>query len=212
MEQIELIIFDFDGVLRSASWEGVYHGYKKLIEAVGKNSEHFFTDLDSFKKWHDPDWHKNESRILGGEYVPNKVLNEIFHTAHDPYSKLFPWVSETIDCLAKKYKLAILSSSARTSVKKELCDLSRYFSFIVGGEEVTHLKPDPEGVLFILKEINVFAENTIIIGDMEVDFLAGKRAGIKTGVVKWGMGDWNKLSSLKPDFLFEKPEELLLKL
>ena len=212
MEQIKLIIFDFDGVLRSASWEGVHHGYKKLIEAVGKNSEHFFTDLDSFKKWHDPDWHKNESRILGGEYTPNKALNKIFHDNCDPYNKLFPWVSETVDRLVKKYKLTILSSSTKTSVKKELCDLSRYFSVVVGGEEVTHLKPDPEGVLFILKETNVSADNAIIIGDMEMDFLAGKRAGIKTGVVKWGMGDWNKLSSLKADFLFEKPEELLLKL
>lgn len=187
----------------------MYHTYRAFIELVGKDPDLFFTDVDSFRKWCDYDWHKNEERILGGEYYPNKTLNEFFHVYHDGLVKLFPWVPESLELLSKKYRFAILSSSVSVSVKGSLGDLSRYFSCIVGAEEVIKLKPDPEGVLLILKEMDTEINDAMIIGDTHVDFFAGKRAGIKTGLVKWGMGDWEELSILGADLLFERPEELL---
>ena len=209
MAERKLIIFDFDGVLREVSWIHLYNAYRKLIEHTGKDPATFFTDVDSFRKWTDPDWHQNEMRILGhNEYVLNKEFNKVFHDNYDPNIKLFPWVPETLGLLSKKYQLAVLSSSIKESVRGELGELSRHFSLIVGGEDVIGLKPDPEGVFLILEQTRVRAKDAIIIGDMEVDFLAGKKAGIKTGLVKWGLGDWKKLRSLGADLLFEDPKDL----
>ncbi|MFA5830563.1 MAG: HAD-IA family hydrolase [Candidatus Paceibacterota bacterium] len=205
----QLIIFDFDGVLRDASWTHLYEAYGKIIEAAGKDPSLFFADVGSFRKWYDVDWHKNEEKIFGGTYMPNTLFNKIFHANYDPNIKLFPWVPDTLSYLSNKHKLAILSSSTKESVEKELGELSQVFSFITGAEEVTKLKPDPEGVFLTLKETDTKPEEAIMIGDMNVDFMAGKNAGIKTGVVKWGLGDWEELLALGADFLFEQPEELL---
>jgi phosphoglycolate phosphatase-like HAD superfamily hydrolase len=205
----QLIIFDFDGVLRDASWVHLCDAYKKIIEAVGKDSSLFFTDVDSFRKWYNVDWHRNEEQIFGGTYVSNALFNKMFHANYDPNISLFPWVPDTLAYLSSAHKLAILSSSAKSSVEKELGELSRTFSFITGAEEVSKLKPDPEGVFLILKETNTKPEGAIMIGDMNVDFMAGKNAGTKTGVVKWGLGDWEELHALGADFLFENPEDLL---
>jgi len=205
----QLIIFDFDGVLRDASWVHLCDAYTKIIEAAGKDSSLFFTDVDSFRKWYNVDWHRNEERIFGGTYVSNTLFNKMFHANYDPNISLFPWVPDTLVYLSRTHKLAILSSSSKTSVEKELGELSRTFSFITGAEEVSKLKPDPEGVFLILKETNTKPEEAIMIGDMNVDFMAGKNAGTKTGVVKWGLGDWEELHALGADFLFENPEDLL---
>jgi phosphoglycolate phosphatase-like HAD superfamily hydrolase len=209
-KNMKLIIFDFDGVLRSGSWSIFYEAYNILVTAMGKDPASFFTDVASFKEWCNVDWHKNEMRILGGDtYAPNPEFNRIFHETCDPHLKLFPWVPNMLVHLSKKYTLAILSSSTKTSVGKELKELTQYFSFIIGAEEVHSLKPNPEGVRLILKLTETDANDAIMIGDMNVDFLAGKSAGVKTALVQWGMGDWEELQSLKPDFLFEKPEDLL---
>ncbi|MCK9351597.1 MAG: HAD-IA family hydrolase [Candidatus Paceibacterota bacterium] len=206
---IKLIIFDFDGVLRDASWRYLYDAYKVLIETAGKDPDSFFTDVDSFRKWTNMDWHKNEERIFGGAYVPNPEFDKKFHAAYDPNIKLFPWVSDTLAQLSQKYALAMLSSSSKASIEKELGELSRYFSFVLGAEDVVRLKPDPEGVQKIVKLTGAKESETLMIGDMSVDFLAGSGAGAKTGLVKWGLGDWEDLLALKPDFLFEEPGELL---
>ncbi|MCX6738815.1 MAG: HAD-IA family hydrolase [Candidatus Parcubacteria bacterium] len=205
----KLIIFDFDGVLREASYLHVYNAYIALIKYLGKDPNQFFTDMESFRVWYNVDWHKNEEKILGHAYTPDKSMNHIFHANYDANAKLFPWVSEALEVLSKKYQLAIFSSSTRTSVKASLGELSRYFSWITGAEEVNKLKPDPEGVFLTLKETGTDVGDALIIGDMNVDFLAGKKAGIKVGLVKWGLGEWEELSMLGADILFEDPKELM---
>jgi phosphoglycolate phosphatase-like HAD superfamily hydrolase len=209
MKPNKLIIFDFDGVLRSVSWKNLYNAYVKLIEAVGKDPNLFFTDVESFSRWADMDWHKNEARIFGGEYVARPEFNKIFHAHYDPSITLFPWVPETLAKLSEKHTLAVLSSSTKASIKKELDRLDQFFSCITGAEEVSRLKPNPEGVLLTLKATDIPADEAIMIGDMSVDFFAGKSAGVKCGLVKWGLGEWEELRTLKPDYLFEEPEELL---
>ena len=177
---------------------------------MGKKPETFFTDLVSFKKWYNIDWHKNEMRIFGtDEYVPNPEFDKIFHAGYDPMIRLFPWTSEVLKKLSEKYTLAVLSSSTKTSVESSLGDLSRYFSFIIGSKEVHFLKPNPEGVLLALKLSDTPANEALMIGDMNVDFLAGKNAGIKTGMVFWGLGEKEELLALCADYYFERYEELL---
>jgi HAD superfamily hydrolase (TIGR01509 family) len=210
-EQVEkkVIIFDFDGVLRSVSWEGLHVAYVEIIKAKGKDPNQFFTDLQTFQSWFDLDWHKNIIDI-DGVYLDNPTINALFHKHYDSYVQLFPWVEDILTHLSQKYKLAILSSSSIHSVKQELGDVARFFSLIVGAETVTHLKPHPEGVHHILNHFGVLPEGAIIIGDTPHDLNAGFAAGIWTGAVKWGLAPWSELHSLNADMYFEHPSELFL--
>lgn len=211
-EQVKkkVIIFDFDGVLRSVSWDALLAGYTAIIKAKGKDPEQFFTDLETFRGWWNMDWHKNIERIDGYAYVDDSTMNALFHHHYDPHVKLFLWVEGLLTHLSKKYHLAILSSSSIDSVKEELGDVALFFPIIVGAETVKKLKPHPEGVHHILSHFGVLPENALIIGDTPQDFLAGEAAGIWTGMVGWGLCELDELRLLNAEMYFEHPSELFL--
>ena len=204
-----LIIFDFDGVLRSASWEGLFKAYVALVEYKGKDYKELFGDLEEFKAWFNSDWRENLRRIGEFERREYPVTDKIFHSLYDPHIRIFPWVKTLLEDLSKRHTLALLSASSVKSIEKSLDNLSDFFSVIAGSEHVNEIKPDPEGIHLILEKLNGILENTLIIGDTEADILAGQAAGIKTGAVKWGgLTPWETLMDLKPDYAFHEPEEL----
>jgi HAD superfamily hydrolase (TIGR01509 family) len=209
MQQKPVIIFDFDGVLRSVSWEGLRTAYIEIIKAKGKDPNQFFTDIETFENWFDMDWHKNIARI-DGAYIGDEVINALFHAHYDPHVRLFPWAEALLAHLSKTHHLAVLSSSSIHSVKKELGGIASLFPVIVGAETVSRLKPHPEGVHFILRYFGTVPEHALIIGDTPQDFHAGQAAGIRTGAVKWGLCKWSALLSLGADMYFEHPDELFL--
>ena len=204
-----LIIFDFDGVLRSISWEGLFKAYVALVEYKGKDYKELFGDLEEFKAWFNSDWRENLRRIGEFERREYPVTDKIFHSLYDPHIRIFPWVKTLLEDLSKRHTLALLSASSVKSIEKSLDNLSDFFSVIAGSEHVNEIKPDPEGIHLIMEKEKSAPENTLIIGDTEADILAGKSAGIKTGAVKWGgITPWEILMDLKPDYAFHEPEEL----
>lgn len=209
------IIFDCDGVIRSASWEGLHRAYLALCEYEKRDSENFFSNLEGFKKWWDPDWMKNVAALCGSKEAAMRkdiIHSEIFHEVYDPYIHVFHWVERVLTRLTGKHEIALLSSSSMKSLNRSLQEHTQHFSLIVGSENIgaDKLKPNPQGVFYILKKLEWGARDTLIIGDMWVDVQAGRNAGLSyTGVVKWGLGEWDALLALEPEFRFEEPEDLL---
>ena len=62
------------------------------------------------------------------------------------------------------------------------------FDVIIGGDSVNSKKPDPEGLISILKKLNVSADEAVLIGDSPVDVETGKRAGVYTCITNFGFG------------------------
>lgn len=204
-----IIIFDCDGVLRSASWGGLYKAYIKIAEATGKKHTDYFDSIESFKLWWDPDWHRNNEK-LGMPACLIEETNTIFHEIYDSHIYLFDWVPEILCELYRKHLLALLTASAEHSVRKFLNGANKYFEYVIGCEHVKKLKPDPEGIRLIMRKFpDVSEDEFILIGDMPVDIQAGKSAGIKTGAVSWGFGKKEELLSLNPNMFFDTPEDLL---
>ncbi len=64
-------------------------------------------------------------------------------------------------------------------------------------------KPDPEPVLKTLRELGVRPEECLVVGDMPVDVLMGKRAGAHTCAVTYGNAnreDLREAGSIIDDF------------
>ncbi len=201
-----LIIFDFDGVLISAHWKGLYNAYKALIIADGKNHKDFFKNISEFKKWWTPDWRRNlECLKIDDEEKAHKIFYEVSNS----HIHIFDWVGPIIGELYPKHWLALLTNRHKKNAEELLGSLAIFFHPIVGGDNVKNLKPDPEGINLILAKLGVKREEALMIGDTAVDILAGKAAGVKTGAVRWGLGSWKELISLKPDYLFKKGNDLL---
>lgn len=212
------IIFDNDGTLRSLSWEGLFAAYQAIITALGRQQCEFFENLKEFKAWFSWDWRVNVKRIGNGNSKKEflEEVNSLFHQIYDPYIKHFPWTKVILDQLVLKHKLALLTTSNVSSAigLLEKYELRKFFAQVVGNEQVKNIKPDPEGIFLILDQLDIKADgSTIIVGDTALDILAGKAAGIKTGLVLWREAkdetEISSLLSLSPDYVFEKPEDLL---
>jgi len=201
-----LIIFDFDGVLLKASWKGLFEAYKTIIEAGGKHYKEYFDSFSEFKEWWNPDWRQND-RNLG---LPmGKGYDKIFYDVYNKYAYLFHWTPAVIGELAKKHSLAIFTNRHRYNANKYLSPFKKHLRAVIGGEDIKNLKPNPEGIFLILQKTGIQKEDAVMIGDMPEDIMAGKAASVKTGVVKWGLGNWDKLLSLKPDYKFKNYKDLL---
>lgn len=212
-EKSSLIVFDFDGTLANSTWGGLCRAYQAMIEKVCKKDPRiFFKNVEEFKRWHSHDWAYNHDRI-GLLPEMEKEAKEIFYEIYDKYVWIYPWVADLTRKLEDRYRFAILTNRSGRSAEKLLDGLAEKFIVIIGEEDMDgRLKPDPEGLWMILEQLRVSPENAIMIGDVKNDILAGQNAGAKTGFVRWGFGKLRDVRSLKPNFIFRKPEELLLKL
>jgi HAD superfamily hydrolase (TIGR01509 family) len=205
-----LIIFDCDGVLRSVCWKALYEAYLVTVAYLGKDPADFFKNSGEFRKWYDSDWHKNLDRI--GVPYKDKIplINKMFHDIYDPAIQTFPWVTEILGELSSTHTIAVLSASASVSVRKSLKDSERYINIIVGCDQVKKIKPHPEGINYIIDKLGAKVSQTLMVGDMDADILAGKNAGVLTGAVSWGLtGSEKEMLEHNPDFIFSRPEDLL---
>lgn len=108
-------------------------------------------------------------------------------------------------------KMAVLSNKpvgpSRAIV--EALGLGRYFFQVYGGNSFHTKKPDPSGVQALLEEAGVAAEETILIGDSDIDVLTARNSGIYSVGVTYGLAP-HTLEDAPPDVLIDKPQELAL--
>ena len=107
--------------------------------------------------------------------------------------------------------LAIASSRTSESLRELTASMgmARYFQCIIGAGEVSKAKPNAEPVLKVLAETGFKAEDTLVVGDMDVDILMGRNARTKTCGVTWGNGTKAQLEEAGADCIIDSMEELL---
>jgi phosphoglycolate phosphatase len=94
---------------------------------------------------------------------------------------LFETVPDTVKQLKRQgKKLAIVSTKYRYRITDFLQreNLLEAFDVIIGGEDVTWHKPDPEGLYLVALRLNSHFKHTLYVGDSVVDAEAAQRAGI----------------------------------
>jgi phosphoglycolate phosphatase len=66
------------------------------------------------------------------------------------------------------------------------------------------LKPSPEPLLAVIKEVQGDPARTLMVGDKPGDVLAGKAAGTLTLGVTYGYGEPAAVAAAGPDFLVDR--------
>jgi len=92
----------------------------------------------------------------------------------------FPAAHEVLQNLRDKdLKIALATSSVRAIVAPflERWDLTRFFSLIVTGDEISNGKPAPDIYLAAARGIGVQPENCLVVEDALAGVRAGKSAG-----------------------------------
>jgi phosphoglycolate phosphatase len=94
---------------------------------------------------------------------------------------LYAGVSDVIHGLASSgFVLGIVSTKFRYRIRQILdrYALTEPFAVIVGGEDVTQHKPDPEGIQLFLSETAVKPEQAVLVGDSLTDAETARRSGV----------------------------------
>lgn len=115
-------------------------------------------------------------RELG--YEKEAIYREIYAPIITPQPGLLAFLAEAD---STGLRSAVGSSGYRVNVDfvLERCDIERYFSAIVAGDEVTRCKPDPEIYLTAAAKLGLKPSECIVFEDAEAGIEAAKRAGIK---------------------------------
>lgn len=141
-----------------------------------------------------------------------KRYKEIFRRNNVPGAvRPFANVIKTLNTLHQQGKtLAVASSRQHESLDKLISDfgITHLFSIIIGADDVTNAKPDPESINKILATLPFSPNETIMIGDAPYDILMGKNAGVATCGVTYGNGKRIEMQNTKPDFLIDDFAEL----
>lgn len=174
-------LFDFDLTLADSS-KGIVmcftnvlhrHGYEQVTEmeikrTIGKTLEDSFTILTGVNNPEQLAAWKLEYTREADKYMNDNTV-------------LFP---ETIEVLTKLKvlgcKIAIISTKYRYRIEGVM---ERYFpkgfiDVIIGGEDVKHAKPHPQGVKAALKKLKAKKELALYIGDSTVDAETARNTGI----------------------------------
>ena len=66
----------------------------------------------------------------------------------------------------------------------KLLDVEGVFDVIIGMDDVTKTKPDPEPILLALKRLGADREEALMIGDNYHDIVGGQNAGVHTAALR----------------------------
>ncbi|HLP86666.1 MAG TPA: HAD family hydrolase [Candidatus Paceibacterota bacterium] len=198
---IKNIIFDWSGVIKDHSM-GHFIVINKMLEYFGLNkmtleqlrnewSEPYMTFWNKYL----PDLTKEQQDV-----VYKKVLMENFNP------KEYPGIIDLIQKLKKEGKnIIVISADHAISILPEIkkFGLQNIFNDIEIGIH------DKEETLYKIIKRNNFIENeTAIIGDSNQEITIGRKAGIKTIAVTWGLCSENNLKLMNPDYIVRNIKEL----
>jgi phosphoglycolate phosphatase len=120
----------------------------------------------------------------------------------------YPGVREALEDL-KPRSMAVLTNKPVKFSQAILAGLglSPYFMQVYGGNSFAQKKPDPVGILALMRDTGVEAEHTMMVGDSDTDVLTGRNAGVWTCGVTYGLAP-ETLKTSPPDFLLGDMREL----
>lgn len=184
MSQIELVIFDLDGVIidskknMKVSWEKV----NKKLQLNKSFAEYFNLIGRPFNQILDKLGIKKKKEIIKlYNFYSKKNFNKI---------KLYPGVKKTLNFLKKnniKYAIVTSKNYERTDLILKKFKL-RNFIFISCPQKNLKGKPEPDQLNYVMKKTNISNKKVIYVGDMIVDYLSAKKAHVKFVFAKYGYG------------------------
>jgi phosphoglycolate phosphatase len=206
---VDLLIFDLDGTLVESKWDIAHSvnltlvelglperpleeifgfvgdGVKKLLRlAVGEGNQERFDEA---------------LKVFRGHYLEHCLDRTAFYPGIEPMLQHFGHKEKAVATNKSiEYTRVILNGLG-----------AHHFPVVVGGDNGFGLKPEPGMLLYILEQVGVSKNRTVLVGDSTNDIDGGHNAGIRVCAVGYGMGNREKMAACKPDWFIERPEQLM---
>lgn len=214
---IDLLVFDFDGTLVDTKHDIAYSA-NLALEEIGLRPLPDTTLFGFVGKGVLNLMSQALSVSLGGTdnpiFEPSVKLSVTLFMEHYEQHLMnrtvfFPQCREVLDHFADKKK-AVLSNKPERFIRLILEELNsaEAFDAIAGGDTYAKKKPDPMGLLDLMKQLEVDPERVLMIGDSQVDIDTGRAAGVKTCGVTFGHATREEMEALQPDWVIDDMTEL----
>jgi phosphoglycolate phosphatase len=202
MKPYKLIIFDLDGTLVDA-YKAIEASFNFTMKALG------YPKKDSLTIRRAVGW--GDENLLK-PFIKEKDLKKavsIYREHHKisllKKSRVFPGVKNLLGYFRNRgIKLAIATNRPTkfTHILLRRLDIEKFFDYVLCADKLKTIKPHPEILLKIMRKLKSKKDETVYVGDMQIDIKAGRRAKIDTFAVFSG-------SHTKAELQKEKPTRIL---
>lgn len=144
--------------------------------------------------------------------ILRKLFDRFYEETVEEGSFLFPDVAETLGALhAKGLPMALVTNKPTPFVAPllEALDIAKYFSVIIGGDDVKNKKPHPEPLLLVAGKLSLAPKELLFVGDSRNDILAAKAAGSVSVGLTYGYNYGEAITQSEPDYVFDHFKDLL---
>ena len=185
-------------------------GAKKLVlRSLSRSTKNRF-NLES-------EYNKKQFDLVFNYYL------ELYHSNPVVKTHLYAGIKELLRVLKAKDKKVVLLTNKPVSLAEKIfeqLEISAYFDLLIGPETKKtdgsriKMKPDCDGLSFALDFLNekfnknYAKENFVMIGDSDVDILAGKNFGCLTVGCRGGIANREKMLAENPDLSFSVASEI----
>lgn len=215
---IRVLVFDLDGTLIDSSHDlagavNVARGgmglgplsHAQVMTFIGNGARELVRRGISFESGAASD--AEIERALGyfREHYSQHLLDQ---------TQTYPGVREALDIFASRTHgpprtLAVLTNKPLRFTRPILdgLGLAPYFRYIYGEDSFPAKKPDPVGLLSILRDTRAAPREAMLIGDSEIDVRTARNAGAWACGVSYGLSS-EQLAACPPDLLLDSLLEL----
>ena len=183
------VFFDFDYTLGDST-QAIVEGYQRGFSAMGRpiptmeqvRTAIGLTLLDGYRlltgdkdPTHGQEFY-HQFQLAVGELAAKENQRLMVEG-----SKLLPG-AETLLVVLKELgiRTAIISTKPGTTLRKIFAfnQVDHLVDLIIGGKDVSHYKPDPEGLCVAMTQLGLAAEQVLFCGDTIIDAETAQRAGV----------------------------------
>ena len=135
-----------------------------------------------------------------------------YYAAHcDEHTGPYEGIPELIAALRFRGKKCAVVSNKPDPAVQELADsiFPGLFEFSVGEREGVRRKPAPDTVYTAMEHMQVLPDESVYIGDSEIDLQTAENAGLDVIAVTWGFRTEEFLRARGADVLVDDPMEIL---
>lgn len=209
----KFVVFDLDGTLADT----IEDLKNSVNDALAKNSLPIHTS-EEYKTFVGNGVDKMVELASG--YKKGTKIFENIKSGFESYyaehtcdcTKPYDGMAELLKTLGElNIKTAVLSNKPNVYVPKVVGKLypEHKFEFMLGQCKEFPRKPDPSALFFMMKESGVEKDETLYVGDSNVDVVTGHNGKVKVCGVSWGFRPVSELNETGADIVVDNAEELL---